>query len=92
MNQPPSAHHPKHHSPTNRPRRGNPYDTTGRRYLHGSGAPAAFSIGHGNPEANAAIARQIERSHADTDVFFSSEPFKELTNQLLTLLRPFPDD
>ena len=30
------------------------YDTTSRRYLDGSGGPAAFSIGHGNPEVNAA--------------------------------------
>src|SRR6266403_1190088 len=34
------------------------YDTTGRRYLDGSGAPAAFGIGHDNPEVNATIASQ----------------------------------
>ena len=34
-------------------------DTTGRRYLDGSSGPAAFGIGHGNPEVNAAIARQF---------------------------------
>jgi len=32
------------------------YDTTGRRYLDGSGGPAAFGIGHENPEVNATIA------------------------------------
>ena len=34
------------------------YDTTGRRYLDGSGGPAAFGIGHDNPEVNATIASQ----------------------------------
>ena len=31
-------------------------DDAGRRYLDGSGGPAAFCIGHGNREVNAAIA------------------------------------
>ena len=35
------------------------YDTTGRRYLDGSAGAAAFSIGHDNPEVNAAIASQL---------------------------------
>src|SRR5213082_1765125 len=35
------------------------YDADGRRYLDGSGGPAAFSIGHGNREVNAAIAPQF---------------------------------
>ena len=35
------------------------YDTTGHRYQDGSGSPAALSIGHGNPEVNAAIASQL---------------------------------
>src|SRR5207248_11603825 len=34
------------------------YDTTGRRYLDGSRGPAAFGIGHDNPEVNATIASQ----------------------------------
>ena len=46
--------------PANRPRRGSYlYDTTGRRYLDGSAGAAAFSIGHDNPEVNAAIASQL---------------------------------
>ena len=35
------------------------YDTAGRRYLDGSAGAAAFSIGHDNPEVNAAIASQL---------------------------------
>ena len=34
------------------------YDTTGRRYLDGSGGPAAFGIGHDNPEVHTTIASQ----------------------------------
>src|ERR1700719_4804432 len=34
------------------------YDASGRRYLDGSGGPAAVSIGHGHREVNAAIAAQ----------------------------------
>ena len=37
------------------------FDTAGRRYLDGSGGPAAFSIGHGNREVNAAIAAQLDK-------------------------------
>src|SRR5436190_22657443 len=49
--------------PANRPRRGSYlYDTTGRRYLDGSAGAAAFSVGHDNPEVNAAIAVSSRRS------------------------------
>jgi adenosylmethionine-8-amino-7-oxononanoate aminotransferase len=37
------------------------FDEHGRRYLDGSGGPAAFSIGHGNREVNAAIAAQLDQ-------------------------------
>src|ERR1700721_624655 len=37
------------------------FDDNGRRYLDGSGGPAAFCIGHGNREVNAAIAAQLEK-------------------------------
>ncbi|PYJ32799.1 MAG: hypothetical protein DME88_09900, partial [Verrucomicrobia bacterium] len=35
------------------------YNTAGRRYLDCSAGAAAFSIGHDNPEVNAAIASQL---------------------------------
>jgi adenosylmethionine-8-amino-7-oxononanoate aminotransferase len=60
------------------------YDTTGRRYLDGSGGPAAFSIGHGNPEVNAAIASQLAQVECGYRYLFSSEPLGELTHLLLT--------
>jgi adenosylmethionine-8-amino-7-oxononanoate aminotransferase len=52
------------------------YDTTGRRYLDGSGGPAAFGIGHDNPEVNATIASQGACGYR----YLSSEPLEELTH------------
>ena len=64
------------------------YDTAGRRYLDGSGGPAAFSIGHGNREVNAAIAAQLEQVACGYRYLFSSEPLEELTRLLLALSGP----
>jgi adenosylmethionine-8-amino-7-oxononanoate aminotransferase len=58
------------------------YDASGRRYLDGSGGPAAFSIGHGNREVNAAIAAQLERVACGYRYLFTSEPLEELTSLL----------
>jgi adenosylmethionine-8-amino-7-oxononanoate aminotransferase len=59
------------------------YDSEGRRYLDGSGGPAAFSIGHGNREVNAAIAAQLEKVACGYRYLFTSEPLEELTSLLL---------
>jgi adenosylmethionine-8-amino-7-oxononanoate aminotransferase len=64
------------------------YDSDGRRYLDGSGGPAAFSIGHGNREVNAAIARQLEQVACGYRYLFTSEPMEELTQLLLSLCGP----
>jgi adenosylmethionine-8-amino-7-oxononanoate aminotransferase len=61
------------------------YDSEGRRYLDGSGGPAAFSIGHGNREVNAAIAAQLEKVACGYRYLFSSEPLEALTHLLLEL-------
>jgi adenosylmethionine-8-amino-7-oxononanoate aminotransferase len=61
------------------------YDTDGRRYLDGSGGPAAFSIGHGNREVNAAIAAQLDKVACGYRYLFTSEPLEELTALLLRL-------
>jgi adenosylmethionine-8-amino-7-oxononanoate aminotransferase len=61
------------------------YDEAGRRYLDGSGGPAAFSIGHGNAEVNAAIAAQLARVACAYRYLFGSEPLEELTRLLLSL-------
>lgn len=61
------------------------YDAAGRRYLDGSGGPAAFSIGHGNREVNAAISAQLAQVACGYRYLFTSEPLEELTGLLLTL-------
>jgi adenosylmethionine-8-amino-7-oxononanoate aminotransferase len=64
------------------------YDADGRRYLDGSGGPAAFSIGHGNPEVNAAIAHQLGQVACGYRYLFTSEPMEELTQLLVSLCGP----
>jgi adenosylmethionine-8-amino-7-oxononanoate aminotransferase len=59
------------------------YDSAGRRYLDGSGGPAAFSIGHGNREVNAAISEQLAKVACGYRYLFSSEPLEQLTQLLL---------
>ena len=61
------------------------FDAAGRRYLDGSGGPAAFSIGHGNREVNAAIAAQLQQVACGYRYLFTSEPLEELTSLLLSL-------
>jgi len=64
------------------------YDTAGRRYLDGSGGPAAFSIGHGNAEVNAAIAAQLAQVACGYRYLFTSAPLEELTSLILSLCGP----
>ncbi|HVC01894.1 MAG TPA: aminotransferase class III-fold pyridoxal phosphate-dependent enzyme [Steroidobacteraceae bacterium] len=59
------------------------YDEAGRRYLDGSGGPAAFSIGHGNPEVNAAIAAQLDQVACGYRHLFTSAALEQLTARLL---------
>jgi len=61
------------------------FDAAGRHYLDGSGGPAAFSIGHGNREVNAAIAAQLEQVACGYRYLFTSEPLEQLTTLLLSL-------
>jgi adenosylmethionine-8-amino-7-oxononanoate aminotransferase len=64
------------------------FDETGRRYLDGSGGPAAFSIGHGNREVNAAIAAQLGQIACAYRYLFTSGPLEELTRMLLEACGP----
>jgi len=61
------------------------YDAAGKRYLDGSGGPAVFSLGHGHPEVNAAIARQLGDIAFGYRFTFTSEPLEELTRTVLRL-------
>jgi adenosylmethionine-8-amino-7-oxononanoate aminotransferase len=64
------------------------FDDTGRRYLDGSGGPAAFCIGHANREVNAAIAAQLEKVACGYRYLFTSDALEELTRVLLSLSGP----
>jgi adenosylmethionine-8-amino-7-oxononanoate aminotransferase len=54
------------------------YDTTGKRYLDGSGGPAVFCLGHGHPEVTEAIERQLRRIAHGYRYTFTSDPLEEL--------------
>jgi adenosylmethionine-8-amino-7-oxononanoate aminotransferase len=64
------------------------YDAAGRKYLDGSGGPAAFSIGHGNRDVNAAIAAQLDKVACGYRYLFTSEPLEQLTSLLLARCGP----
>jgi adenosylmethionine-8-amino-7-oxononanoate aminotransferase len=59
------------------------FDSAGRRYLDGSGGPAAFCIGHAHPEVNAAIAEQLGRVACAYRYLFTTDALEELTRLLL---------
>ncbi|MBS0388478.1 MAG: aspartate aminotransferase family protein, partial [Proteobacteria bacterium] len=58
-------------------------DASGKRYLDGSGGPAAFSLGHAHPEVNAAIAAQLAQVACGYRYLFTSEPLEQLTALVL---------
>jgi adenosylmethionine-8-amino-7-oxononanoate aminotransferase len=64
------------------------FDEQGRRYLDGSGGPAAFSVGHANREVNAAIAAQLDRIACAYRYLFTSDALEELTRILLGACGP----
>jgi adenosylmethionine-8-amino-7-oxononanoate aminotransferase len=61
------------------------YDATGKRYLDGSGGPAVFSLGHGHPEVNAAIERQLHDIAFGCRHTFTSSALEDLTSTLLKI-------
>jgi hypothetical protein len=60
------------------------YDTAGKRYIDGSCGPAAYCLGHGNEEVNAAIARQLDKIAHGYRYTFTSDPLEELTDIIRT--------
>jgi adenosylmethionine-8-amino-7-oxononanoate aminotransferase len=61
------------------------FDDAGRRYLDGSGGPAAFCIGHANREVNAAIAEQLDKVACGYRYLFTSDAMEQLTQLILSL-------
>jgi adenosylmethionine-8-amino-7-oxononanoate aminotransferase len=64
------------------------FDAEGRRYLDGSGGPAAFCIGHANREVNAAIAAQLEQIACAYRYLFTTDVLEELTGLILRKFGP----
>lgn len=64
------------------------YDAAGKRYLDGSGGPAAFCLGHANREVNAAIGAQLAQVACGYRYLFTSEPLEQLTRLLLDKCGP----
>jgi adenosylmethionine-8-amino-7-oxononanoate aminotransferase len=64
------------------------FDDKGRRYLDGSGGPAAFCVGHANREVNAAITAQLEKVACGYRYLFTSDALEQLTQLILSLSGP----
>ncbi|MGL4237947.1 aminotransferase family protein [Tabrizicola sp.] len=55
------------------------WDVEGRKYIDGSGGPAVFSIGHGDPRVNAAVAAQMERVAYAYRYLFTTDSLEEMS-------------
>src|ERR1700716_3558865 len=64
------------------------FDADGRRYLDGSGGPAAFCIGHANRAVNAAIAAQPAQLACAYRYLFTTDVLEELTAFILRKFGP----
>lgn len=54
-------------------------DSTGKRYIDGSGGPAVYALGYGNEEVIAAVHEQLKRVMHGYRYSFTSDPLEELT-------------
>ena len=58
------------------------FDSTGKRYIDGSGGPAVFCLGHAHPEVNDAIKQQLDKIAHGYRYTFTSDPLIRL-NELI---------
>ena len=58
------------------------FDSTGKKYIDGSGGPAVFSLGHSHPEVNDAIKQQLDRIAHGYRYTFTSDPLNELSDRI----------
>ncbi|PTQ70685.1 aspartate aminotransferase family protein [Celeribacter persicus] len=59
------------------------YDSTGKRYLDGSGGAAVSCLGHSDPDVIAAVQAQVETLEFAHTGFFTSEPAEALAERLI---------
>ncbi len=57
-------------------------DSSGKRYIDGSGGPAVFALGHAHPEVNDAIKKQLDKIAHGYRYTFTSDPLLHL-NELI---------
>ena len=58
-------------------------DSTGKRYLDGSGGAAVSCLGHSDPDVRAALHAQLDRLAFAHTGFFTSEPAENLADMLV---------
>lgn len=64
------------------------FDSTGKRYIDGSGGPAVYSLGHAHPEVNEAIKQQLDRIAHGYRYTFTSDPLIRLTELIQSSTGP----
>ncbi|MCA9938946.1 MAG: aspartate aminotransferase family protein [Anaerolineales bacterium] len=66
------------------------YDTTGKRYIDGSGGPLVANVGHGRAEIVAAMQQQAMAAAYIHAIMFTSEPLEQYSRELAQVI-PLPD-
>jgi len=64
------------------------FDSSGKRYLDGSGGPAVFSLGHSHPEVNDAIKQQLDQIAHGYRYTFTSDPLLRLNEHIHAQVGP----
>ncbi len=64
------------------------WDSTGKRYVDGSGGPAVYSLGHGDARVNRAVADQMARVAHGYRYVFTADPLEAMTEIVLAACGP----
>lgn len=64
------------------------FDTSGKRYIDGSGGPAVFALGHAHPEVNEAINQQLDKIAHGYRYTFTSDPLIRLNELIQSQVGP----
>ena len=62
------------------------YDTSGKKYLDGSGGPLVTNVGHGRSEIVEAMAKQAQAVAFVHALMFTNEPIEQLSNELAEIV------
>lgn len=64
------------------------FDSSGKRYIDGSGGPAVYCLGHAHPEVNEAIRQQLEQIAHGYRYTFTSDPLIRLSELIQSQAGP----